>query len=154
MAYTIAFYPVAEVKTLFQYGVRLDVHSQEARACLKVSISNLNPGVTAFLLDRGINPNIADDDGNPLLIDAVRFDNKEAITLLLDRGASVNAKATDGHNALEEAEENRKASPSTEQTYKFFPILNDAPKPTRDYTDMDSIIALLKAHGAMSRSDH
>ena len=50
------------------------------------------------LLDRGANPNIANDAGaTPLML---ALDDEGITTLLLDRGADVNAASVDGHTAL------------------------------------------------------
>ncbi len=53
------------------------------------------------LLDEGIDPNIKDAGGDPVLIGAAWVGAPEIVQLLLDRGADVNGVGADGRNALQ-----------------------------------------------------
>ena len=53
------------------------------------------------LLDEGVDPNMKDVAGDPVLIGAAWVGAADIVKLLLDRGANVNAVGCDGRNALQ-----------------------------------------------------
>jgi uncharacterized protein len=53
------------------------------------------------LLNQGINPNVRDITGDPVIISAAWVGAADIVQLLIDRGADVNARGNDGNNALQ-----------------------------------------------------
>lgn len=56
--------------------------------------------VVRGLLERGLDPNSRDEEGNTILTDAALYENSEAVRLLVERGAGLRATNNDGHTAL------------------------------------------------------
>lgn len=53
------------------------------------------------ILDEGVDPNIKDIVGDPVIIGAAWIGAPEVVRLLTERGADVNATGRDGKNALQ-----------------------------------------------------
>ena len=56
--------------------------------------------VVRGLLERGLDPNSRDQEGNPILTDAAFYENAEAVSLLIERGADLQSTNNEGHTAL------------------------------------------------------
>jgi ankyrin repeat protein len=54
-----------------------------------------------LILDEGIDPNIKDVAGDPIIIGAAWIGAPEIVRLLIERGADINATGNDGKNALQ-----------------------------------------------------
>ena len=53
------------------------------------------------ILDRGVDPNIRDITGDPIIVSAAWVGAADIVELLLARGADANAAGQDGKNALQ-----------------------------------------------------
>jgi ankyrin repeat protein len=53
------------------------------------------------ILDEGVDPNVRDVAGDPILVGAAWIGSPEIVKLLLLRGANVHAKGADNRNALQ-----------------------------------------------------
>ena len=70
---------------------------------MNIDINNLhnkNIGNIKKLINNGLDINKLDKDGNTLIINAVRYDNKLLVQLLLENGADVNIKDRNGDTIL------------------------------------------------------
>jgi len=83
------------VKTLFKLA---DQKTQE-QALGNASYHN-KTAIIRFLLNEGVNPNVKDQSGWPILLNLARFGNKEMIELYLTSGGDVHAVDVNKSNAL------------------------------------------------------
>jgi ankyrin repeat protein len=67
---------------------------------LSLSISRSSTTMTRFLLDRGADPNIADDDGLTAVHKAARSGSDECLALLIRHGGSASMRTKDGQSPL------------------------------------------------------
>jgi ankyrin repeat protein len=102
---------VAVVKKLLDSGARIDaVGSANGATPLLTAVAISDPNyenhkgtekeVALYLLERGANPNIADENGTTPLLEATGICDIELVRALLARGADANHRAKDGDTPL------------------------------------------------------
>lgn len=64
-------------------------------------------GEVQELLNQGVDPNLRDVAGDPILVSAAWVGAADIVKLLLERGADVNATGANGRNALQRALSNK-----------------------------------------------
>ena len=105
-------HPYVEERGRFE-NIALEVNNMEALMTIidnsendlssdlmSYAIEKNNLEFIKYLLDKGTNPNTADEYGNTSIFLAVKHNNTEALKLLLERGANVNATNNMGETAV------------------------------------------------------
>ena len=64
------------------------------------AISENRMGLTKLLLDRGADPHLEDDNGDPAMVFAADKKNEQIARLLIDHGVSIDSKNREGLTAL------------------------------------------------------
>lgn len=90
---------LARVEHLLEGGQEVDGRDEHGRTALSFAAQGKHEATVRLLLDRGANPNIADQSGWRPLTYAVG-DKPAVVQLLLDRGADLHAKTMHGQSAL------------------------------------------------------
>lgn len=89
---------------IITFGVFADTPDEK----LVSSVNRSETGNIAQALKDGANPNLADANGNTILMMACMFGQKETVRLLLEKGADVNVQARNGNTTLMIASQNNR----------------------------------------------
>ena len=92
------------LKLLLDYGVPATISEETYNLLMAASSNNSNPEVIIFLIDKGLNVNAIDMDGNtPLMYAAMSNQNHEIINTLVKRVANTNARNMNDISAIDYA---------------------------------------------------
>ncbi len=106
LLYRINFGSAEDVRVLLGKGANPNARTKQGETALEVALERNDAeasGMALALIDKGASIDTADKNGNPIIIDAIRYKQTKVVKDLMERGVDFHTKSVEGIPLIEYA---------------------------------------------------